>query len=201
MNKFKLTAAIGLIAALSACSTPQVVSRYAPIEGGLAGDSAAVALRRDYNVVDLRVTVPRDLKVSEANSYYPRADIVWRGDAYGDRYQQVAAIFEEGMTRGAAAFKGSRDVIVDIRVTRFHSLTEKTRYTIGGTHSIKFEMTVRDAKTGEVIEGPRRVSADLDGYGGQRAIEAERAGQTQKVRITDHLAREIQRQLSVPASA
>ncbi|MCT8160756.1 DUF6778 family protein [Pseudoruegeria sp. SHC-113] len=200
MNKLKLTAALGLIAALSACSTPQVVSRYAPIEGGLAGDSAAVAVRRDYNIVDVRVNVPRDLEVSEANSYYPRADIVWRGDVYGDRHQQVAAIFEEGMTRGASTFSGGRDVVVDVRVTRFHSLTEKTRYTIGGTHSIKFVMTVIDANTGEVIEAPRQISADLDGFGGQRAIEAERAGQTQKVRITDHLSRELQRQLSGPVA-
>lgn len=200
MNKYKLTAALGLIAALSACSTPQVVSRYAPIEGGLTGDSAAVAVRRDYNIVDVRVNVPRSLTVSEANSYYPRADIVWRGDAYGDRYKQITAIFEDGMTRGASTFSGNRDVIVDIQVTRFHSLTEKTRYTIGGTHSIKFVMTVLDAKTGAVIEAPRQISADLEGYGGQRAIEAERAGQTQKVRISDHLSREIQRQLSGPVA-
>lgn len=30
-----------------------------------------------------------DLSVSESNSYYPNADVVWRGDPIGDRIQQI----------------------------------------------------------------------------------------------------------------
>lgn len=143
---------------------------------------------RNYDVVGLEVAVPRTLVVSEANSYYPGADIVWRGDPPGDRYKQVEAIFDSGMQRGFSTLGGSRDVVVEIEVQRFHSLTEKARYTVGGVHSITFLVTVRDARTGEVIEGPRRVKADLKAYGGQTALDAERRGETQKVRITEHLA-------------
>lgn len=154
---------------------------------------------RDYDVVGLTIVVPRTLEVSEENAYYPGADIVWRGDPPGDRYEQVEAIFEAGMGRGAQFVDGDRDVQVSIEVRRFHSITEKARYTIGGVHSIRFILTVFDARTGQVIEGPRWVSADLDAFGRGRALQADREGQTQKVRVTAHLARVIQRELGDPS--
>jgi hypothetical protein len=143
---------------------------------------------RSYNVVDLDVTVPRSLVVSEEDVYYPDADIVWRGDPPGDRHAQVQAIFEAGLGRGAATLDGDRDVRVAVEVRRFHSLTERARARVGGVHSIWFVLTVFDARTGAIIEGPRFVAADLQAFGGPRAREAEAAGQTQKVRVTDHLA-------------
>jgi hypothetical protein len=164
--------------------------------GGIAAPDV-----RDYNVVDLDVTVPRTLEVSEQNLYYPGSDIVWRGEPMGDRYEQVQAIFEDGMGRGVREIDGSRDVRVAIEVRRFHSLTEKARYTTGGVHSIRFIITVYDAGTGNPIEGPRLVAADLDAYGGDVALQAERAGQTQRVRVTDHLSRVIQQQLGDPVVA
>ena len=150
---------------------------------------------RSYNVVDLDIVVPRTLTVSERTLYYPGSDIVWRGEPPGDRHAQVQRIFEEGMGSGTAALDGSRDVAVEIEVARFHSLTERARYSTGGVHSIRYTMTVRDAATGQVIEGPRWISADLEAFGGQRAIDADLAGQTQRVRIVDHLDGEIVRQL------
>ncbi len=155
---------------------------------------------RDYDVIGLSVTVPRSLEVSEANVYYPGSDIVWRGDPPGDRYEQVRSIFETGMGRGIRALNGSRKVKVAVEVRRFHSVTEKARYSVGGVHSIRFVLTVFDASTGQVIEGPRLVSADLNAFGGEQAIAADRAGQTQKVRVTDHLARVIRQQLGDPVT-
>jgi hypothetical protein len=154
---------------------------------------------RDYDVVSLTVEVPRTLTVSEENVYYPGADIVWRGEPYGDRYQQVQRIFEEGMRRGADSLSGSRDVRVRVEVRRFHSLTEKARYTVGGVHSIRFVLTVTDARTGEVIEGPRLVSADARALGGAQAMAADRAGQTERVMVVDHLARVIVAELRDPS--
>jgi hypothetical protein len=146
------------------------------------------------------VTVPRTLKVSEANMFYPIADIVWRGDAYGDRHEQVEAIFNEGLTKGAQMTSGARDVVVDVEVIRFHSLTERTRYTVGGTHSITFAMTVHDAKSGSVLQARRIIKSDLKGFGGNAAVIAERMGQTQKVRITDHLAKVLNQELARPVA-
>ena len=53
-----------------------------------------------YDVVAVNVDVPKTLKVSEANMYYPVADIVWRGEPRGDRHAQVKAIFQEAFAAG-----------------------------------------------------------------------------------------------------
>lgn len=156
---------------------------------------------RDYDVVDLTVTVPRTLTVSEANVYYPSADIVWRGEPQGDRYAQIQRIFEDGFGRGVRSLDGARDVTVDVEVRRFHSVTERARYSVGGVHSIRFVLTVRNARTAEVVEGPRLVAADLAALGGERALRADRAGQTQRVRLVDHLARVAVAELGDPVGS
>ena len=80
---------------------------------------------------------------------------------------------------------------------RFHSLTEKARYSVGGVHNIiEFDLTVRRASTGEALAPARRVEADLPALGGTAAIESDRAGQTQKVRVTTFLQSVIQQELS-----
>lgn len=191
MKRIKLLSTLILAAGLSACGSIDTVTRSAPMEAPVLSPSGPV-----YSVVDLQVTVPTDLKVSEANLFFPVADIVWRGDAPGNRYQQVQAIFDAGMRRGAQSLTGSLEVNVEIEVMRFHSLTEKTRYTSGGIHSIKFMMAVYDAITGEVLMAPRVVKADLEGFGGSRAIAAEQNGLGQKVRIENHLANVIVDQLN-----
>lgn len=170
---------------------------------GASTSTAGIAAptRRDYDVVGLKVAVPRDLTVSEQNVYYPTTDIVWRGEPQGDRYAQIQRIFEEGFGRGARSLNGARDVAVDVEVRRFHSLTERARYSVGGVHSIRFVLTVRDARTGEIVEGPRLVAADLAAFGGERALQADRAGQTQRVRLVDHLARVAVAELGDPVAS
>ena len=177
-----VVAAVGL----AACQSASVARDLGGVE------TPAV---RSYNVARLEIDVPAALTVSERNLVYPGADIVWRGEPPGDRHRQVRRIFEDGMAPGAAALDGDRDVTVDIEVVRFHSLTERARYGIGGVHSIRYILTVRDAASGEIVEGPRRVATDLAAFGGERALQAERAGQTQRVRIVDHLRQDIRRQL------
>ena len=60
---------------------------------------------------------------------------------------------------------------------------------------MKFMMTVRDAKTGQVIHGPVNVNGDLQEFGGKTAQAAEARGITQKVRVRQHLAGTVQQQL------
>lgn len=151
-----------------------------------------------YSLRNLSVHVPQDLRVSEANLYYPIADIVWRGDPHGDRRAQVKAIFEAGIAQAQPDLKGPRAVDAQIVVQRFHSLTEKTRYTVGGVHSINFTLTLRDVETGVVLVDRKPVKADLNGFGGRRAIEADRQGRTMKKRIQTHLSRVIWAEMSVP---
>ncbi|MFV2003410.1 MAG: DUF6778 family protein, partial [Paracoccaceae bacterium] len=147
-------------------------------------------------VVGLVIQVPETLVVSEANSYKPVADIVWRGDPPGNRYEQVKAIFETGIARGVADFSGDLPVVLHIEVVRFHSVTERTRYTIGGVHEIDFFLTVTNGRTGDVVVPRYLISSRLKAFGGEQALAAEAAGQTQKVRILAHLAELIKQELT-----
>jgi hypothetical protein len=156
---------------------------------------------QSVSVQSYKVMVPLGLRVSEANTYYPMGDIVWRGDPIGDRHAQIAAIFNTSMSQATGAAKGGLPVNAEIVVKRFHALTEKTRYTIGGVHSIAFDLILRDPATGAEIMPPREIRADLKGYGGSKAIAAEQQGITQKLRITRHLANVIRMELEKPGSA
>lgn len=202
----KYMASIAVLAAsllLSACD-PASMPAPAPAPEPAPAPSAPVEEKvgnREFDIQAVRVTVPRNLRVSEADVYYPIADIVWRGEPRGDRHAQVQAIFDEAMARGTRGLDSGPDAVVDITVQRFHALTEKTRYTFGGVHSLKYELTVRDARTGEVLDGPRRVNADVKASGGLRALAEEQAGRTQRVVIVEDLARSIRTELTKPWDA
>lgn len=156
------------------------------------------AILRQINVSQINVRVPTSLKVSEANRYYPNGDIVWREDPMGNRHAQVAKIVHDAMTVGTQSFTGPVPVILDIELVRFHALSEKARYTVGGVHNVIFNMVLRDATTGAALSEPRRVESNLEAFGGQQAISAEARGLTQKIRISGHLAEVIRQQISEP---
>jgi hypothetical protein len=151
-----------------------------------------------FDVETIRINVSRSLSVSEANTFKPRADIVWRGEARGDRHAQVTAIFQEAMTQGTALVQVGRKADLEVDVTRFHALTEKTRYTFGGMHEMRFVLTLRDSATGQVLDGPREVVADIKASGGSAAIAEEQAGRTQRVVTVERLAQVIRQELSAP---
>ena len=206
---FRSVLAVGAALGLSACASVNSVdsnayydtaSRAAPVTSSLNAPVASVApvALANFKVVAVNVSVPQSLRVSEANRYYPSGDIVWREDPIGNRHAQVDAIVTAGLTQGVAGFAGEREVVLDVVVTRFHALTEKARYTIGGVHAIQFEMTIRDAETGEILMASRPIKADFDALGGRTAVAAEARGITQKVRITNHLAFVIQQELGGP---
>lgn len=156
------------------------------------------AILRQINVSQINVSVPTNLKVSEANRYYPGGDIVWREDPMGNRHEQVAKIMYDAMKSGTSTFQGPVPVILDVQLVRFHALSEKARYTVGGVHHVVFNMVLRDATTGQALSEPRRISTDLDAFGGQQAIAAESRGLTQKVRIHGHVAEVIRQQMTRP---
>lgn len=205
MNILRNVAALSLLVGLSACGGMDVPTRNSPLEStagiGAVVQSARPAVAQPVRVTALTVSVPQSLKVSEANVYYPAGDIVWRGEPRGDRHAQVGAIFEESLRAASTGLTGGRDVTAEIQVKRFHALTEKTRYSVGGVHAIRFDLTLRDAQTGVVIDGPREIRADLKAYGGERALAAEAQGLTQRVRITRHLANVIASELRQPGTA
>lgn len=200
-------AALGALVMLAACGTTDMVARQQPMSGAdLMARPVAVtepgeeARMARWSIRSVRVDVPATLTVSEANLFYPIADIVWRGEPPGDRRAQAAAILREAFLRAGETMTGPA-ADVEIVVTRFHGVTEKTRYTVGGIHAVQFTMTVRDAATGAVLDGPRRVVADIRASGGQRAIEEEARGLTQRVVLVHNLAHVAWRELTVPVRA
>lgn len=198
MRLIKTIATMITVLGLSACAS--VTATNNTTRSATSGTTAGqVAAQPTYRVVDINVAVPRTLTVSEANSYYPKGDIVWREDPMGDRHAQVKAIFDDALQRGTQEMNGLVPVVLDVEVLRFHALTEKTRYSVGGVHSITFALSLRNANTGLALADRRVIEADLQGFGGQQAIDAVRKGQTQKVRITAHLANVIRTELETPS--
>lgn len=185
-------------AVLSACS-PGAAGLF----GGRTGAPSSVDVTQlpSMRVVGSIVTVPETLSVSEANSYKPVADIVWRGDPLGDRHDQVKAIFEDAIGRAAASFSGALPVVLHIEVRRFHAVTERTRYTIGGVHEIDFVLSVTNGRTGDVLIPPYFISTNIRAFGGEEALAAEHAGLTQKVRILAHLEELIVSELTEAPAA
>lgn len=198
MSRLSLFLFLGCVLGLSACATPEPATRGAYVDPSAVSSGAEMVVTPDYNVVSIKIDVPKSLTVSEANSFFPLADIVWHGDPLGDRKAQVKAIYEEAFAAGTASLKGTEKVEVDATITRFHALTPKARYTTGGMHTLHFILTVRDAVTGQVLDGPRPVVADVKASGGMRAMEEEAAGITQKVVIEQRLAQVILAELTAP---
>lgn len=209
MQYRRMVAALGALVMLAACAATDMVARKQPLSGAdlvarpvAASEPGEVARMAPWSIRSVTVEVPARLTVSEANVYYPVADIVWRGDPRGDRHAQVRAILQEAFARAAAAMpRDKRPVDVALEVVRFHGVTERTRYTVGGVYAVHFNLTVRDAATGAVLDGPRLVHADIRASGGQRAIEEESRGLTQRVVVVHSLAHVAWRELTVPVAA
>lgn len=190
---------------LSGCVGVEGASRsgenfgYLSHSGGTASGVKAGVVQVPLAVQDVKIVVPRNLKVSEAEVYYPIADIVWRGEPRGDRYRQVEAIYQAAAASAIAPLRTGLPVVAEVEVLRFHCVTDKTRYSVGGTHSLKFLLTIRDARTGKVLSGPRKISADIKAAGGQKAVAEDYAGVTQKATVTTHLAQVLRQELAVLA--
>jgi len=190
MKHIRLIAAMMLGLAVSACGTTETATRNAPL------DAPQVIAPASVTVHQLTVDVPRSLRVSEANRFYPGGEIVWREDPLGDRHAQVRAIVENAMVKGVTGMEGQNAVNLHIEMVRFHAITEKARALTGGMHELHFKMTLMHPVTNEPLGAPRLVKANLKALGGSKAIAAERKGVTQKYRITRYLTDVIREELS-----
>lgn len=185
-----LFAMLGLAAlAVAGCTPTTGVSRNI---GLLEIGPIADVPRQNWDFADLVVDVPRSLSVSEAHAIKPRADIVWREDPMGDRHAQVEGIIRNALAPTLSSMQGDVPVQIVVEVTRFHAQTEAVRYTFGGEHEIEFVYLVRHAETGAILAGPEPVDLTFRALGGQRAVEAEQQGITQRVRITERLVGWVQ---------
>lgn len=165
--------------ALAACGNTWTTA-YEPLDP---------AVSRGWNVVSADVNVPERLTTTENNSFAPNADVVWHGEPLGDRKKQVAALMGQSIMRGAAGLRGSKRVRIAVELIHFHSLTPKARARApSAVHNISYYAQVVDARTGKPLSERVLIEADLPALTGGAAARAVEQGQTQKVRITNHLA-------------
>jgi hypothetical protein len=153
-------------------------------------DRLSPEVTRGWRLAEVRIDVPRSLVVSEAKTLLPTADIVWREDPLGDRYDQVGKIMQAAVVRGAQGLRGSRPVVISITVTRFHALTFEAELSNSdwGVHNVDFIAQVTDARTGEVLVPATKIRAETPAFSGERMREARRRGVTQKSMISNHVA-------------
>lgn len=143
---------------------------------------------RGWNASQVIATIPDFLTVSNDNTYAPNADIVWHGDPFGDRKEQVAAILKEAVTAASAPLKGPRSVAISAQLLHFHGVTPAaTNRAPGAVHNIGFRAQVFDARTREPLTGAATIEADLEANVGAMAITAAVEGQTERKRIVEHL--------------
>ena len=189
----KYIAGLALVLSVTACASTQNVSRNKAIE---TAPQATAHEKIAYKVQQISVTVPDELTVSEANVFLPMSDIVWREDPMGNRKEQIQTILLDAIAIGASRVEEGRPVTMEVRVNKFHALTEKTRYTVGGRHNISFDYILRDAKTGVPVSNVQSIHEKFKAYGGSQAAAAMARGETQKVRITQHIQNKIYSEMS-----
>lgn len=174
-----------------------ILAGAAPLLAGCAGrwnvdyeQGLNPGVTRGWNVRQVIATVPEFLTVSNDNTYAPNADIVWHGEPFGNRRDQVAAILREGVTRGSARLSGPRNVAISTQMLHFHGVTPlATNRAPGAVHNIAFRAVVFDATTREPLTEIARIEADLEANIGAVAVTAALQGETERKRIVDHLAR------------
>jgi len=202
MTLFRVSLMLAAAAMLSACAGGDIVSRNALANSALLSSKdvethAPVPLNPSYRVVDVKVEVPTALSSTEQNGIKPRVDILWQEDPAGDRHAQVRDLMTAALEEGVSGMNGSRDVVLDVVMTRFHALTKRTRYSLGGEHEVWMFVAVRDAETGTLLEPARRIGFDHR-ISAEQALENEAQGLNQRLEITALVKDMIRHELTRP---
>lgn len=176
-------AGLGLVAvlALSACSGRWATDYPEPVGASVV---------QGWNIASVAVAVPDSLTVSDANSLAPNADIVWHGDAPGDRRAQVKAIMTDAARRATAGLRRGTRAQLNITVSEFHGVTPAAiARAPSAVHNISFVAQVVEAGSGKALTPQVPIRADLPALVGSAAYYAAQSGQdTMKARVTAHVA-------------
>ena len=195
MSKLSLKIALSvcLTLGISAVATAQTVVK----QKGIGTEwntfyevSLPESLTSKWNVTQVEVIIPERLSVSEENSYAPNADIVWHGDTRGDRKAQVAAIVKAAGELGTKNVKSGQNVHLVLQLEEFHGMTplslRKLKYS--GVYNVTMLASVHEGPTNKPIIEPTPIYADMEAFTGARFAQAEAEGNTQKKRVTAHIA-------------
>ncbi|MEM6407810.1 MAG: DUF6778 family protein [Pseudomonadota bacterium] len=147
------------------------------------------SVSKGWRVTNVQVVIPDGLTTSDKNTYAPNFDIVWHGDEPGDRRAQVQGLLTSAVAEGAKGLRGGTPVTLQLVLAQFHAVTPlAVQRAPAAVHDIRYTMTVFDSRGNKLTE-PQFIKADLPAFVGQQAFTAAQQGQTQKVRITDHVAK------------
>ena len=183
--------ALPLLLALAACggttSDGRIQAEETAFEQPIKASAGTV---ESWKLVRVDVTVDPSLRVStNPSAQFPREEIVWYGEPYGDRRAQVDKIVTDAIGIGASGLRGNRPVVLDVDLKLFHAVTPRAvnnrHY---AWHDIQFIIKVRDANTGKVLETSVPINADLEAYRQEAAKAAALKGETQKVRISRRIS-------------
>lgn len=201
VNPARSIAFVGLLGmVLGACAGPGELERaevtraanQAPLVGVAPSGTAPVqSASGRFSISTVRVEVPRSLSVSEEKSIKPRAHILWQEEPLGDRHAQVDRIVTKALQAGVKGIRADghgQPAVLDVTLHRFHAVTPITRKFFGGDHEIDFTFRLLAPRSGAVLYGPEVVSTQFAALSGSAARAAEAQGQTQAVRIHDHLS-------------
>lgn len=179
----RLLIACVLAMGLAGCVNTFAVDYDGPVDPEVA---------RTWTVTDVVVIVPDTLTVAEAPArLVPQADIVWHGDAPGDRRAQVASILERGAWAGVAGLQGGKPVTLELTLQQFHGVTPAAlSRSPAAVHNIAFSARFINP-LGQELTRPTDIRADLDAIVGVAAILATQQGATQKFRVTNNIAKVI----------
>lgn len=179
LTKFKSAIIIGLLT-LSGCGGQWATDFNQPIDP---------AISNQWRVVSVDVVVPDTLTVSTTDSLAPEADIVWWGEAEGDRRAQVAAIIEAGVAQGSRALRGSVPVHFLLVLEQFHATSPRAqRIAPSAVHNISYTVRVFDSRNGQELTSAVHIDADLEAYVGAQLAAAQAQGGTERSRIIAHIA-------------
>ncbi|HEY0274851.1 MAG TPA: DUF6778 family protein [Paenirhodobacter sp.] len=142
---------------------------------------------RTWRVTGVHVVTPDTLTTSDVDGWTPDYDVVWHGDAAGDRRAQVSALMTTAIGTATQDLRGKTPVRIAVTVQQFHAITPKVeRYAnFSGVHDIRFTIQVFNAKTGKPLTQPTVVEADAPALVGGKARKARADGYTQKQEVID----------------
>lgn len=179
-GKLSLAIMVVILATLSGCGGQWDVDYNQPIDP---------AISSQWRVVSVDVVVPDDLTVSRIDSLAPEADIVWWGEADGDRRAQVAAIIETGVAQGSRNLRGPVPVHFLVVLDHFHGVTPRAlRIAPSAVHNIGYTVRVFDNRNGQEVTSAIHIDADLEAYVGAQAAAAQAQGISERNRIIAHIA-------------
>ncbi len=171
----------GSAALLGACSSNWAIDHGTPLDPAIA---------KTWNVVDVQAFVPDELTISNSNTFAPNADIVWHGEPFGDRRAQVAQVLKEGIRKGSTRLNGPRPVIITASLREFHAVTPTAvARAPAAVHNIRYTTQVVDSASGQPLIDAVSITADLEAFVQSAAVTAAIDGNTQRVRIVNHIAR------------